>query len=232
MIPLWTALTLGFLGSLHCLGMCGPLVTAIPMQSNRAVSTVMNISTYHTSRILAYGFLGLIPGVLGAGLQITMAQQWISVLVGIIFLIACVLSLRNHLSIRIPVFDQISLRIQNLFYNAIRAESRTRLVSLGILNGLIPCGMVYMAMAAALGRPTVMDSMLYMMAFGLGTVPIFVLLAFIQSRKIFDIRPHLQKLIPVSLAILGLIFLWRGLCVDIPMDLSVLKEMGWRVLCH
>lgn len=232
MMMLWTALTLGFLGSLHCLGMCGPLVMAIPSTGKTNLETAANVTGYHTSRLAAYALLGILPGVIGAGLHVTAAQQWISIIVGILFLVGCVISLRGQLRISIGWVDRASNAIQNLFFRYSRSGSRSHLLGLGFLNGLIPCGMVYMAMAAALGTGSVTGSMLFMIAFGAGTVPIFFGLAFIQSRKVLNLRPYLIKLIPVSLAILGVIFLWRGLAITVPADLSILKEMGWSVMCH
>lgn len=232
MTPLWTALTLGLLGSLHCLGMCGPLVASLPLQSSTAGRNAMNVGIYHGARVTAYGLLGVIPGIIGEGLKMTLAQQWISVAIGIIFILSAVMALKGHFRFRIPFLERMTFSVQNLLISLRKNSGTPGLFLMGFLNGLIPCGMVYMALAAALGRSGMWATMTYMMTFGLGTVPIFIVLAVVQYQSAFKLRTYLQKLVPYTLAIVGLIFIWRGIGVEVPMDLSALKEMGWSVMCH
>ena len=145
------AILIGLSSNLHCLGMCGPLVLAMPLQAPSKWRTSINFSLYHFSRILAYGLLGLLPGIVGEGLLVTGTQQWLSLVIGIVFIIAAIFSFRSQLIIKVPGVAQVSLLIQNLFKSWMQKEGSTRIASMGFLNGFIPCGMVYMAMAAALG---------------------------------------------------------------------------------
>ena len=232
MIQTVTALTLGFLGSLHCLGMCGPLVMAMPLQSDSRIVTITNTILYHSLRIVAYAMLGLLPGIIGEGLLMTSTQKWLSTILGIVFIIAAILSFRSQLTIRIPGLDKVNMLLQNIFKKWLDRSGYLQIGTMGFLNGLIPCGMVYMAMAAALGSSGVVGSMSFMILFGVGTLPIFFALALFQHLDLFHLRKNLTKLIPISLGVIGVLFLWRGLFIEVPLDLGILRTMGWDTLCH
>lgn len=232
MIQVATALALGFLGSLHCLGMCGPLVMAMPLQAESKFITLSNTLLYHSTRITAYAILGLLPGIIGEGLLMTSTQKWLSTVLGIIFITAAILSFRSQLVIKIPGLDKVNMLLQNLFSKWLNRTGLVQIGTMGFLNGLIPCGMVYMAMAAALGSSGVLGSMSFMVMFGIGTLPIFLALALFQHLDLFHLRQNLTKLIPISLGIIGLLFLWRGLFVEVPLNLGILRSMGWDTLCH
>jgi sulfite exporter TauE/SafE len=232
MIFLASAFVLGLLGSLHCLGMCGPLVVAMPIIGNTWLKTTTNALIYHGSRIIAYGLLGILPGIIGEGIGITQSQKWISIILGVMFLITAILSLTGRQILNLPSLSTWSIYIQNFFSRWTSSSGPGRLVGLGFVNGLIPCGMVYMAMAAALGGTNLLLSVLYMILFGIGTAPMLIMISLFQHANFLKMKKYINRLIPISLALIGLIFLWRGFFVEVPMDLMILRDLGWDVLCH
>ena len=232
MIFLATGFLLGLLGSLHCLTMCGPLVVAMPIVGKSWLHTIGNAGIYHGSRIIAYALLGTIPGLVGAGIGVTQSQKWISIALGFLFLITAVLSLFGKQVFNLPAFSGLSMYIQNFFGRWVNSPGLSRLVGLGFVNGLIPCGMVYMALAAALGGTSLTLGILYMILFGLGTIPLLLIVSLFQHSNVLRFNQLIRRFMPISFAIIGLIFLWRGFFVEVPLDLKILRDLGWDILCH
>lgn len=202
MALIWAAFLTGILGSLHCLGMCGPLVMALPQSSGaRAV-------LYHASRITAYALMGVLIGVFGKGLNLAGFQQSISILSGILVLLFAFGLLRKKSSWP-PFFTRIYQRLM-------QSTDLGSVALLGLLNGFLPCGMVYIAMAGALVEQDMMMGAAYMAVFGLGTLP--MMLGISWSKKLWSIslRQKLNKAIPVFTVMIGILFILRGLNLDIP----------------
>lgn len=223
----WAALVLGLIGSLHCLGMCGPLVAAISITDASRGKTVQNASIYHGMRILAYGVLGLLPGILGEGLKISGWQKDVSLWMGLAFILLFIWTVLSKSSFHLGSVAAINHSVQNLMRPLLQREGHTRLMALGFLNGFIPCGMTYMAMASALAAPSLWESVVFMMVFGLGTTPaLFSIHLFGMFKK------NLSFLVPIGYLVIGLVLIYRGLFIDVPLDLRALKNMGWEVMCH
>lgn len=196
------ALLTGLMGSLHCLGMCGPLIMAMPHSSN--VQAVL----YHLARVLAYAFLGLLVGSFGWTLNWAGFQQSISIFAGVLMIALGLGLLRKKGSwpkFFIALFNKMSSKKGNLAS-----------AGMGFLNGLLPCGMVYVALSGALATQSLLDGAFYMMVFGFGTWPMMLGISWTKQLWKPEWRRKAMKLVPVLTVLIGLLFIVRGMNLGIP----------------
>ncbi|HTE31042.1 MAG TPA: sulfite exporter TauE/SafE family protein [Chryseolinea sp.] len=167
-----TALLMGFAGSLHCAGMCSPLVMAV---SNLTRGAIVNRVVYNMGRILTYALLGGIVGTAGWALPFSNFQNLLSVVMGISLLIFAVL---NISSVRIPLvtnlFQRISIELKEVFKKVLQRKSFTSIFLLGTINGMLPCGLTFLALSYCLTLNGPIDSFYFMLLFGVGTLPIML----------------------------------------------------------
>jgi uncharacterized protein len=212
-MTLWTAFLLGLAGSLHCAGMCGPLLCALPVVGQGRASFYAGRFLYNLGRIGMYGLLGLVFGALGKTLSIAGLQRWLSLAAGCAVLIGLLASAKW--SMNTPVWEAVAL-LKKAFARLLQRRSYGGLFALGALNGLLPCGLVYVASAGAVASGELWQGALYMLAFGAGTLPMMlgIGLVSLKLRQLFGQRARI--LIPVSVAMLGLLLVVRGLSLGIP----------------
>jgi uncharacterized protein len=222
------AFILGFLGSLHCAAMCGPLMLALPVPPGGPARFFAGRSVYHLGRILTYCLLGVIAGLAGRSLLLAGFQRWISITLGIAILLGFLLS--KKISLATPVVRLVT-RLKKAMGTQLQRRSFTSLAILGLLNGLLPCGLVYVAMAGAVSRGGLLAGAGYMVAFGLGTLPMMGAMSL--SGKLFPIsvRLRLRRVIPVGVCLLAALLILRGLSLGIPY-LSPDLSSGTPACCH
>ena len=211
-MELWTAFLLGFVGSAHCAGMCGPLALALPGGGARATFVVGRL-LYNLGRIMTYVLMGAFFGLLGQGFALAGLQRWVSLVLGVLILIGLFVSPR--FANTVPVARFVSW-LKSALGQLLQRRALTSLFGIGLLNGLLPCGLVYVACAGATATGSLMCGVEYMIAFGLGTVPMMLAISLVGTKLQFVLRLRLQRLIPVSLAIVGALLLLRGMALDIP----------------
>lgn len=212
-----TAIVFGFLGSLHCLGMCAPLLWAIPENPEKRTQWWLNKLTYNAGRISTYALLGLVVGLIGEGVSLVGWQQHISWITGVLLILGLVLSIWGN---RIKAFNSFSNQFnQKVKKGLSRTLARKGLVAqltFGAFNGLLPCGLVYMALIASLSMTSVSGSMIYMVLFGLGTVPM-MLGAALFKKSIQSIRSiRFNKLYPKIVLTIAILLIVRGMNLGIP----------------
>jgi hypothetical protein len=211
-MDLWTAFLLGLVGSLHCAGMCGPLALALPAAGNTAPGYVLGRVAYNAGRIITYCVLGIVFGLAGWTFLLAGLQRWVSIALGVTLLLGLFASRRlaqwnpvtsvvNHLKSRMSVL--------------LRCRSFTALAVLGLLNGLLPCGLVYVACAGAAVTGGVFAGARYMAAFGAGTVPMMLVISLSGKLVPTSLRLKLVKIIPVCV-FLGTLLILRGMSLGIP----------------
>lgn len=212
-MTLWTAFLLGLAGSLHCAGMCGPLLCALPVVDQGRISFYAGRFLYNVGRISLYALLGLAFGALGKTLSIVGLQRWLSFSAGCLILAGLLASAKWNMNA--PVGKFVFL-LKRAFARLLQQRSYQGLFALGALNGLLPCGLVYVALAGATATGDSWHGGLYMLLFGLGTLPMMLGIGFVtpKLRQVFGQRGRL--LIPVSVALIGLLLLVRGLSLGIP----------------
>jgi hypothetical protein len=212
-MELWTAFILGFAGSAHCAGMCGPLALALPRLEPTPWRHVAGRIAYHLGRVFTYGALGLVFGLLGRSLALVGVQRWVSIALGAA-LLAGVLAARVDI-FRLPLLGA-GTWVKSAMGHWLRRRGTGALAVLGALNGLLPCGLVYVACFGAAATGEVLTAIAYMLVFGLGTVPMMLGLSLAGGALPVPLRLRLQRAIPYCLAMVGLLLILRGLGLGIP----------------
>lgn len=207
------AIALGLLGSLHCAAMCGPLQLALPVPPGGAGRVVAGRIIYQLGRIATYCLLGVIAGLIGKSLFLVGLQRWLSIALGVSILLGFLISKR--IAVSAPVV-RLVLHLKTAMSAQLQRRGFRSLALLGLLNGLLPCGLVYVALAGAVACGTILAGVGYMAAFGLGTSP--MLLAISLSGKLIPVslRLKLRAAIPVGVCLLAGLLILRGLSLGIP----------------
>ncbi|MDR3456688.1 MAG: sulfite exporter TauE/SafE family protein [Verrucomicrobiae bacterium] len=207
------AFALGLLGSLHCAAMCGPLMLALPVPPGGPARFVAGRIAYQAGRVATYCLLGVVAGLAGKSIFLAGMQRWLSIALGAAILAGFLVS--KKVSLSAPVVHLVA-RLKAAMSTQLQRRGFRSLVTLGMLNGLLPCGLVYVAMAGAVSRSTILDGVFYMAAFGLGTLP--TMLGISLSGKLFpiSIRLRLRSAIPVGVCVLAGLLILRGMALGIP----------------
>ncbi|OYX83373.1 MAG: hypothetical protein B7Y83_11650 [Flavobacteriales bacterium 32-34-25] len=197
--------------------MCGPIAMMLPVDRNNPVKKVTQIMSYHLGRISAYATIGFIFGLLGKGFFIAGIQQKMSVVIGILMIIAIVIPEKvfARYNFSKPLFRLIS-KMKQLLGSQFKKKSYQSLFTIGLLNGFLPCGMVYVALFGAIAMQSSSLGVLYMVLFGLGTIPLMSTVLYMDSFLSVAVRNKIQKAIPVVVALIGVLFILRGLGLGIP----------------
>lgn len=209
----WTALLLGLAGSLHCAGMCGPLALALPAPARSTLSFVAGRTAYNFGRITTYSLLGLLFGSIGKTLLLAGVQRWLSILLGVALLAGLFSSRR--LALAKPVSALVN-RVRSGMSHFLRQRSLISLAALGLLNGLLPCGLVYVAAAGATTTGSLSGGALYMLVFGLGTLPLMMAISLSGNLIPGSFRLKMSRAVPVSVFLLATLLIFRGLGLGIP----------------
>jgi sulfite exporter TauE/SafE len=209
----WTAFLLGFVGSAHCAGMCGPLALALPSTGNTRSMFLTGRVAYNFGRIVTYALLGALFGLLGQTFAIAGLQRWVSLVAGAAILLGVLMSPR--LLSGVPLARSVGW-LKAALGALLRRRALGSLFGIGLLNGLLPCGLVYAACAGATVSGSFVTGIEYMVVFGLGTLPMMLAFSVAGHKLHLVFRLKLQRLIPASLAIIGLLLLLRGMALGIP----------------
>lgn len=214
---LYTAFFFGLISSFHCIGMCGPIAMMLPVDRNNPTKKVTQILTYHIGRLTAYGSIGLVFGLVGKGFFMAGIQQNLSIFIGVAMIAVILIPEKAFARYNFskPVFVWIS-KIKSTLGSQFRNKSYKSLFTIGLLNGFLPCGMVYVALFGAIAMQNAGFGVLYMVLFGLGTVPMMSSVIYINSYLTIPIRNKIQKAIPYVAVIIGVLFILRGLGLGIP----------------
>lgn len=224
------AVLMGFLGSFHCIGMCGPLALALPIQQNTFWSKINGTILYNTGRIITYSTLGFLFGVIGSSVSYFGWQQWLSICMGVV-IILYVIIMHGSSGYAIQTKVQHFQIIRTLLGKLMSSSNNASLLLIGLLNGLLPCGLVYMAAATSLTSRHIISGVLFMAFFGLGTFPAMALVTFYGSKLNYSIRMHIRKAYPVIMLIVGSILIVRGLGLGIPYLSPEIKTSSGEVSC-
>lgn len=216
---IWEGLVIGFLGSLHCIGMCGPIALALPSGSFRSFSFYIGRVLYNLGRVITYSFFGLIFGMLGKSFSFISIefQQGITIATGAVILLIVILpsGIKSKIS-NMFSFINFTAKIKSYFSTLFKKTSLSSLFLIGILNGFLPCGFVYVGLAGALVTGEVISGVLYMALFGIGTIPVMFGTALAGNFVNVQVRQKLTKTIPYFAGVIAILFILRGLSLGIP----------------
>ena len=222
---------MGLIGSVHCIGMCGPLTMALPFSQQKNIFKYLAMALYHIGKILSYASLGLIVGLFGKQIFVIDTQQSISIFIGVFMLVYVVWVYLVKVNTRFNPLQFIQVPVLKALSNLFKNKHVTVFIVLGFLNGLLPCGMVYLALGSSMstGHPT--DAAIFMAFFGLGTMPALLMVALGGQMVSIEWRRKLQSALPVFIFGMGIMLILRGMNLGIPM-LSPHIESNNVVSCH
>lgn len=233
MLLLWTGFLFGLLGSMHCLGMCAPLIWALPQQKDKRSIWWRNKLAYNIGRTTTYASLGLLIGVLGETVSFAGFQQYLSIGTGVLMVLFLVFTKgRIPQSFSVKPLNKLVLKVKMNLSRLIQGNTFKSNALMGLYNGLLPCGLVYMALLASLSMSSLGGSALYMAVFGLGTFPMMLTAAFFGN----SIKQWNQKLfsqwVPRFILLVAVLLIFRGLNLGIPYLSPKLVTTNNIVLCE
>ncbi|SDR96949.1 sulfite exporter TauE/SafE family protein [Winogradskyella sediminis] len=230
-----SALILGLLGSLHCVGMCGPIAFMLPVDRSNSFRKVSQIGIYHFGRLLAYSIIGLVFGLVGKSFSLFGIQQQLSIIIGILMIVIVLLpqNVIGKYNFTKPLYKAIS-KVKSSLGKALKKKTADTFLTIGFLNGFLPCGLVYMAVFGSIATGSLLDGSLYMVLFGLGTIPLMTTAIYLGKFLNSTIKQRIQKAIPVFVVVIGLLFILRGLGLGIPyLSPAPMVEMASSAIdCH
>lgn len=222
--------SIGILGSFHCIGMCGPLALALPIHHLSSFFKALSVLLYNLGRAITYSFMGMVFGIIGQSFNFFNWQQGLSIGAGILILAILLLNQFGNMSTsRVSRFSQ-AIKVKLGTY----LKSDKKLISylyIGLLNGFLPCGLVYIAIASAIATGSILSSSLLMLSFGLGTIPIMALTMVLGKFISITLRQRLNKLTPYFIMGVAVLLIVRGLNLGIPY-LSPAHNANHISCCH
>lgn len=234
----WTAaiagFTLGAAGSLHCMGMCGPLSLALPVHHFSKAGKFLALLLYQLGRIITYSAIGLLFGLAGRRIYISGYQQWFSIALGTLVLFMAALYFIQKRRVRLSFLSRFYQSVQHLIIRVLRSStSILSFLLLGMANGLLPCGMVYIALASSLSFAEIGESVSFMAFFGAGTLPAMLFIGYAGLMIKPELRTAFRKLTPVFISLMGVLLILRGLNLGIPFISPELPQSpGSSLNCH
>lgn len=203
-----TAFLTGMISSLHCVGMCGPLVAALPLGRLAHGQRWRAVGVYHAGRIATYTTLGALTGMMSLGLHLLGWQRPLAIGCGLALLVRFVW--RKSLPGRLQ-WPWLSQQITTHFRQSLHQPTWTRFAGLGVLNGLLPCGFTYLALAGTLATNTAGAGAAYMLLFGLGTLPALLGVHLMAGWLPRLGRQRLNQVLSVGTVLVAFLLISRGL---------------------
>lgn len=231
----YLALSMGLMSSFHCVGMCGPIALALPVPRGNKWMQIAGLLTYNLGRTLTYALLGLLLGLLGSSLSWIGYLRYLSVFSGVLMLgyVFWPGYLDRHL--HTPAFWQkIIQQIKRQMAEMLRSKSLLSWLLLGILNGLLPCGLVYLALISSAATGGAWPGSLFMLLFGAGTLPAMMAVGFFKQWFTISLRTKMRKLTPIMLAIAGVLLVVRGFMIEFPVSGPASPQSNAQAItiCH
>lgn len=208
---LWSAVLLGFFGSFHCAGMCGPIALALPTGGSSLWSRVGGKLLYNLGRVLTYSLMGAIIGFFGRALMLVADQVYFSYALGVILILLGIFAVNlDKLVMRFGVLNRFYVWLQSVLGKLLGRRQASSLFVVGVLNGFLPCGLVYMALLGAVASGDQWSGMLYMAAFGLGTFPMMLGLSLAGNYLSMKWRNRIRKIYPILFVLMGILLIVRA----------------------
>jgi uncharacterized protein len=229
-----TAFIMGAVGSLHCIGMCGPLALALPLGHRSDAGRLAGGLVYNLGRITTYAAFGFILGLAGEHLFSAHLQSILSISLGALILLYLFIPLKYRASSAIISWaNKPFIHLRSSLGKLFQSRNYTSVFSIGLLNGLLPCGLVYLAISSSLLTGTAIKGSLFMALFGAGTLPAMLATTYFGSYINQQLRFRLRKAVPVFLFIMATLLVLRGLNLGIPFISPALPESPEAAIdCH
>ena len=204
------AFILGLLGSLHCAVMCGPIMLSLPLEKTSYLKSAFQLLLYQFGRILIYTILGIFVGYIGSSFTVFASQEALSFIIGVLLIVFTLLHFSGKYATSTKLFSPIGKLMGRLYGLPLWGFFA------GMLNGLIPCGMVYLALATALNSASVKEAGTFMFLFGLGTCPLMLMVSLggVYLKRYIKFNPN--KLVPWFMLFIGILFVLRSANLGVP----------------
>jgi sulfite exporter TauE/SafE len=219
---MWSAFLLGLLGSFHCAAMCGPLMLGLGARGY----SLFNLVVHHVGRWIGYSALAVVFRLAVSPLYLFELQQYIAFLSGG-FLI--VFGLKAHIPVVQKSFAKLTQAVSSQM-NTLHA-ARTGSLFLGILNGLLPCGLSFGAAILSLNTATFWQSAVYMVIFGLGTMPMLWVIAYLPRFGKQGFIRDFNQWTPKLMVVIGVVVIIRSAGWGIPFISPTYNAQEERAEC-
>lgn len=224
MVEPTAAFVLAFIGSAHCIGMCGGFAAAIGATRERVAPLLLRQVIYSVGRVFTYSFMGACAGYVGHyfsrfdGGTLVTAQQIFSIVAGVVMVVvgASVLGVFRRRNQRQP--GPISGLFAPMFRQLLNARGGIGYLVAGVANGFLPCGFVYAFLAMAAATQDVMRGVTLMVAFGLGTVPAMLAIGCGATLLSHTARLRVYRIAAVFIVIAGGATIYRAFPLGKPAD--------------
>lgn len=215
------ALTMGLMSSFHCIGMCGPIALALPTHKKDKFQQLVGLVAYNGGRTLTYASLGLVLGAAGSAMVWVGYFRYLSILSGAIMLIYVLWPKKMEAYLHVPRFWQHMIQaVKKKMSTVLRSRNPASFVLLGMLNGLLPCGMIYLALMSSLATGSMTGGAIYMLAFGIGTLPAMLAVGFFRQLITPALRSQMHRLTPIVIGITGALLVIRGIMIQYPSNVT------------
>jgi sulfite exporter TauE/SafE len=213
------ALATGFLGGFgHCVAMCGPLVGALGISAPPGIPARRALApqlAYHLGRITTYGLMGLFGSFVNVAGRLAGVQDVVAVLAGALLVAMGIGAASMSLWVK-SAEGRLAGQVMSAVRKLAGHEAPMGAYPLGLVLGLLPCGLSYSAFAAAAATGSPARGLLLALLFGLGTLPAMLLAGAVVVALSARGRGLLYRLGGGLVALLGLLFVLRGLRVHVP----------------
>jgi sulfite exporter TauE/SafE len=227
----YLALSMGLLSSFHCIAMCGPIALALPVQKGNRLQQFAGLAFYNIGRTFTYAALGIALGSLGYSFAWIGYLRYLSIFSGILMLLYVLWPSRLDFYLHPPKFWQKFIQhLKRQMGEMLRSRKTGSWFILGILNGLIPCGLIYLALISSIATGNAFSGGLYMMMFGIGTLPAMMAVGFFKQWFSTSLRSSVRKLTPIMLAIAGILLVMRGILIQYPVNNAT--NSSSITICH
>lgn len=208
---------LGLAANLHCLGMCGPIALAIPLKRGSTGQIFQGALAYNFGRIFTYSLLGMLVGTIGLSVTTIGFLQGMSIACGILLLLVAWHKWFGNIFTRSFGLPTLQRWVGSRMGRLLKSNSSFKLAPLGMLNGLLPCGMVFAGLLNAILASNPWIGALSMLAFGLGTLPSMMAVAFAAQKIGQGARARFNQIVPYMLTVVGILIILRGMNLNIPL---------------
>ena len=233
---IWSAFLIGLFGSFHCIGMCGPIALALPIHSDQPFKLFAGRLLYNVGRALTYAVIGIIFGLIGQSLSLAGFQQSVSVIAGVLILVMVLLPSKysQKLYLLKPAYGFTNF-LKRKFGLLLKQKTVASTFLIGLLNGFLPCGLVYVAVAGAIAMGSPLEGASYMFLFGLGTLPVMLTVSMAGNFIGLNVRKKINRVIPAFMIVLACLFILRGMNLGIPYISPQLRQVeivDEAEMCH
>jgi sulfite exporter TauE/SafE len=223
------AFFIGLFGSIHCIGMCGPLAFAVQVSNHNWLRVVFDKVIYNLGRIISYTALGFVIGFAGKQLWLSGMQQGLSFASGLLIIMAGISRLLHVGFGNNRLLSSLLSPVNRLLNYALKHKAGHLII--GMVNGFLPCGFVYLALIGAINTTMPLAAAQYMFWFGAGTFPLMLIATLSSGFMGPVVRKRINRAMPYFMICLGFWFILRGVGLNIPY-LSPAKQVWQGSNCH